>query len=103
VTDTHNKKGDKENPEGNEGINDLIDIRTKDDPVLPLDPSNRQGGGNNEYKGFGQKLIIENDKKGLEKHATKNVDESQIDNSGLQKLKPVLFRRVAFQSLIFFI
>jgi len=86
---SHNKKGDLENPEGNKGINDMIDIRTKDDPVLPLDPSNRQGGGNNEYNGPGQKLIIENDKKGLEKHGTKNIDESQINKSDLKKLKPV--------------
>lgn len=86
---SHNKEGDIENPEGNEGINDMIDIRTKNDPILPKDPSNRQGGGNNEYDGPGQKLIITNDAKGLKKHSTNNVDESQIDNSDLKKLKPV--------------
>ncbi len=85
----HNKDGHIENPEGNNGINDMIDIRTKDDPILPIDPSNRQGGGNNTYDGPGQKLIITNEAKGLSKHSTNNVDESQIDNSNIQKLKPV--------------
>jgi len=86
---SHNKEGDIENPVGNGGINDMIDIRTKDDPILPLDPSNRQGGGNNEYQGPGQKLIITNDVDGSGKHSTNNVDELQIDNSGLKILKPV--------------
>ena len=63
----------------------MIDIRTEGDKVAPIPIKAK-----NEYNGIGQKLIITNDQKGLNKHATKNVDESQIDNSSLIPLKPIL-------------
>jgi RHS repeat-associated protein len=80
-----NKDGDPENPEGNEGINDFIDIRTKDDPIAPIPI-----GATNNYTGtVGQKKEVTNAYSGREKHNSENVDKEQIINSELKKLKPI--------------
>src|SRR5690606_7461594 len=80
------EEGDIENPIGNDGINDLIDIRTIGDPAYKYV---RGGGATNEYIGPGQKLLITSEEEGLGKHKTANADLSQIENAGLEKLKPV--------------
>ena len=97
TTSFSNVEGDSENPNGNNGINDIIDIRTKNDIISGL----VRGGGflqglftgdraTNEYNGPGQTLTISNNKKlFLTRHATVNVQENQIIDSNLNKLQPV--------------
>ena len=103
---------DVENPRNNKGINDMISIWTKDDPVAPL-PQGASGKdsrflpdgveipeGLNAKEAMWfiqlesvyparQNLEITNNKKGFSKHSTENVDSNQIDNSELEKLKPI--------------
>ncbi|NQY11216.1 MAG: hypothetical protein HRT71_17095 [Flavobacteriales bacterium] len=90
TTATH-EKGNVENPMGNEGINDMIDIRTKDDRASEFV---RGGGYNNEPHKVGQDLLITNDQeKWLPRHATKNADLGQIKNSSLVPMKRVPSRK----------
>ena len=85
-TPAYSGEDDPEDPRNSEGINDMINIRTKDDPIAPIAP----GGAEWEYDGEvdAQELVITNNEKGGAKHATKNVDVKQIDDSNLRKLKP---------------
>lgn len=84
---SYNEEGDSENPDGNNGINDHIDIRTKNDKVYKFV---RGGGTENKYEGDGQQLILTNKKIFfLFRHATKNIKVEQIENSNLEKLKKV--------------
>ena len=99
TTSFSNVEGDSENPNGNLGINDIIDIRTENDIISGL----VRGGGflkgiftgnraTNDYNGPGQTLTITNDKKFfLYRHATANAQEGQIVDSDLKKLQPIYY------------
>lgn len=86
-TPAYSGEDDPEDPRNSNGINDMIIIRTKDDPISPIAP----GGAEWKYDGDAQELEITNDKSGGAKHSTKNVDIKQIENSDLEKLKPAIW------------
>jgi RHS repeat-associated protein len=89
-TPAENDDNHSENPAFNNGVNDMIDIRSKGDPVTGgLSKADRYVDRPKNFEIQKLKEIKPSKDGGFEPHYMENVQGSEIENSGAKRLNPV--------------